>query len=331
MRKAAGHGQQYAELIEGLPLKIFPICKHKRQISYLTCEIITMFNVCGGVALRYTIYIDILFCVNFIVDYMILVSVQHFRGLNTQKKRLLAGAFIGGLGSLVILLPPVPVYLSWVVNVLETLAMAAAAFLPMGFGRFIKTAICMFVISFFYCGAMTAILALFSPENLVVRNSTVYIGISPLMLICLTLGIYILMRVILRIWGKLSPPAVCEVEICHKGKTLFLKGTVDTGNTLHEVFSGECVIVGRADIFKDMVNVENCTDSMEAVKNGIRFVPFRSVGGSGLMPSFKPSRIYIMNSSRKTEIQAYIGLCGSENLTEENDLLVPSELIMKGS
>ena len=281
--------------------------------------------------LRYTIYIDVLFCVNFIVDYMILVSVRHFRGLNTPKKRLLAGAFVGGLESLVILMPSMPVYVSWGVNVLETLVMAAAAFLPMCWDRFIKTSVCIFVISFFYCGAMTAILALFSPKNLVVRNSTVYIGISPFMLICLTLGIYILMRVILRIWGKLSPPAVCEVEICHKGKKLFLRGTVDTGNTLHEVFSGECVIVGRADIFKDMVDIEKCTDSIEAVKNGIRFVPFRSVGGSGLMPSFKPSRIYIRDNARKTEIQAYIGLCGSENLTEENDLLVPSELIMKGS
>ena len=281
--------------------------------------------------MKYTIYIDILFCVNFIIDYIILVSVRYFRGLNTKNARLLAGAFVGGLGSLVILLPPMPVCFSWAVNLLETLAVAAAAFLPMNGRKFIKTAVSMFIVSFFYCGAMSAVLALFSPENLIVRNSTVYIGISPLMLVGSTLGIYILLKVFMKIWGRMLPPKTCQIEICHNGKSLSLNGTVDTGNTLHEPFSNECVIVGKAELFKDMVNIEKCTDSPEAVKNGIRFIPFKSVGGSGLMPSFRPSKIYLSNDSEKTEIQAYIGLCGSENLTDENDLLIPSELVMKGS
>ena len=281
--------------------------------------------------MKYTIYIDILFCVNFIVDYIILQSVRHFRNLNTRKARLFGGAFIGGIGSLVILLPPMPIYLSWVVNMLETFFVTAAAFYPMSAVGFLKTFVSMFTVSFFYCGAMTAILAFFSPKNLVVRNSTVYIGISPLMLVGLTLGIYILMRVIMKIWGRRSIPNMCEVEICHNGKTFLLKGTVDTGNTLHEAFSGECVIVGCADMFKDMVDIDKCTDSMEVIKNGIRFIPFMSVGGKGLMPAFKPSKIYIKSNAGKSEIKAYIGLCKRENLKEESDLLVPSELVTKGS
>lgn len=281
--------------------------------------------------MKHTIYIDILFCVNFIVDYIILVSVRYLRGLNTKNIRLLSGALVGGLGSLVILLPSLPVYLSWAVNLLETLAVTAAAFLPMNFRKFIKTAISMFVIGFFYCGAMSAILALCSPENLVVRNSTVYIGISPLMLVGLTLGIYILLRITAKIWGRTLPSQTCQIEICHNGKSLSLQGTVDTGNTLHEPFSGECVIVGKAELFKGIVDMDKCMDSGEVLKNGIRFVPFRSVGGNGLIPSFKPSKIYLSDDSKKTEIQAYIGLCRSENLTDESELLVPSELLTKGS
>ena len=100
---------------------------------------------------------------------------------------------------------------------------------------------------------------------------------------------------------------------------------------LHEAFSGECVIVGCADMFKDMVDIDKCTDSMEVIKNGIRFIPFMSVGGKGLMPAFKPSKIYIKSNAGKSEIKAYIGLCKRENLKEESDLLVPSELVTKGS
>ena len=49
------------------------------------------------------------------------------------------------------------------------------------------------------------------------------------------------------------------------------------------------------------------------------------------MPAFKPSKIYIRDNAKKNEIQAYIGLCERENLKEESDLLVPSELVTKGS
>ena len=58
--------------------------------------------------MEHTIYLDILFCVNFVVDYILLLTVRRFLSLSCRRRRLLAGAAAGGLLSFVILLPPMP-------------------------------------------------------------------------------------------------------------------------------------------------------------------------------------------------------------------------------
>ncbi|MBQ5562050.1 MAG: sigma-E processing peptidase SpoIIGA [Clostridia bacterium] len=281
--------------------------------------------------MKQTIYIDVLFCVNFIIDYIILLSVKKFRNLRTKNSRLLLSAFVGGIGSFIILLPPMPVLLSWTVNIIEAVIITASAFLPMRFKAFLKTFSSLFLISFSYCGVMTAVLSLFSPKNLIIRNSTVYINISPVILILITLLCYISMRIILKLsCKKISRELNCDIEISHNGKILFLNGSVDTGNTLHEPFSGECVIVANADLFKDFFDAQKyiSSNSTDIIKDGFRLVPFKSVGGNGLIPAFRPSKLYIIENNKKTEIHAYIGLCDNKYLSDDNDVLVPLELVL---
>ncbi len=280
--------------------------------------------------MKYTIYLDVLLCINLITDYLLLLSVDRYRHLHTKPLRLFFGSLAGAAGALVILLPPMPWWLSWTVSVVEALVMTAAAFLPMRLSAYCKASVCLFVTSFCYCGVMTAILGIFSPKALVVRNSTVYIGISPLLLVILTLISYFVLKAAAMLTERRKAPAAnCQIKICHNGKTLALQGMVDTGNTLHEPFSGECVIVGKERLFREMLDVRKCmnSDSKEMIGSNIRLVPYRSVGGSGVIPAFKPSKIYL----DQTEVSAYLALCREEYLTDECELLVPAELLRKGS
>ena len=48
----------------------------------------------------------------------------------------------------------------------------------------------------------------------------------------------------------------CRVKVSYKGKTVETDGTIDTGNTLHEPFSGECVIVSKAELFRQILDAE---------------------------------------------------------------------------
>ena len=87
--------------------------------------------------------------------------------------------------------------------------------------------------------------------------------------------------------------------------------------------------MGKERLFREMLDVRKCmnSDSKEMIGSNIRLVPYRSVGGSGVIPAFKPSKIYL----DQTEVSAYLALCREEYLTDECELLVPAELLRKGS
>ena len=272
------------------------------KILNMFCAIILI--AAGGRKVTQTIYVDILFCLNFIIDYIILLTVKKFLSLGCGKKRLLLGAAVGGICSFAIFLPPLPSGLSMVVSMLTACA-------------------------------MIALWIVFSPKNIVIRNNSVYIAVSPIVLVITTLFCYIILRVIMRITGRGVPKQLkCRVVITYNGITKEADGTVDTGNTLKEPFSDECVIVAREEIFKDMFDADDymkITENSDNRVKGVRLVPFNSVGGTGVIPAVKPDIIKLKIGNEETEVSAYLAFCKGENMTSGTDMLVPAELIMKGS
>lgn len=277
------------------------------------------------------VYADILFCINLIIDYLMLLSVSRLLSLPARRIRLLSGAAVGGLGAMTLLLPGMPFLLTWTVNIAEAFLITAAAFLPLSARRYIRASVMLFVISFCYCGFMTAVMRFLSVENIVVNNGSVYIGISPFLLVGITIVCYFFMRILSGMMHKgTSERHHCRVRIDTGSRIVEADAAVDTGNTLHEPFSGECVIVGRADQFEDMIDADAALNGC-VPSAGIRLIPYRSVGGSGVLPAFRPNRTVIITDGKETEVCAYIALCKKERLCGGADMLVPSELMMKGS
>ena len=54
----------------------------------------------------YTVYIDVVFAVNTIMDVMVLAILNRVLSYRTTKRRLLAGAVIGGIWSCVVSVMP---------------------------------------------------------------------------------------------------------------------------------------------------------------------------------------------------------------------------------
>ena len=284
--------------------------------------------------MKQTIYLDVLFCVNFVIDYLLLLSVGYILSLSAKRIRYTISACVGGLCSFVILLPPMPFWLASIVSVVEAILMTIAAFMPIRGRQLFKAFCVLFIISFCFCGGMLALLTLFSPKNTVVRNSAVYIGVPPLLLVGISLVCYLILRFIYSIVCRGSAvSSECCAMVEYMGKTVTAKGIVDTGNNLHEPFSGDCVIVGREDVFKEMLDRKNVFSTAEnAVKQGgVRLIPFSSVGGEGLIPAFKPSGLTIFVDKRTIRTSAYIAVCSEKAFSDGCELLVPGELIVKGS
>ena len=80
--------------------------------------------------MRQTVYADMLFCVNFIIDYIMLISVKHIMSLRAGRMKMLFAAALGGMFSMILLIPPISFVLSALMSIAEAVIMSAAAFMP---------------------------------------------------------------------------------------------------------------------------------------------------------------------------------------------------------
>lgn len=271
-----------------------------------------------------TIYLDILFCVNFIIDYIILITVKTFMSISCRRLRLILGAAVGGICSFVILLPPVPSGISLFVNLITAFLVIAAAFFPVSPKMYMKLTAAFFLISFGYCGLMIAVWLLFSPQNLIIRNSSVYISVSPLMLIITTVFCYTVLRVIIRIVSRGSSRICdCKVSFELNGMNIECSGKIDSGSTLKEPFSGEMAVVFKKELLGDM---QDSIFSSNSVINKIRVIPYTSVGGEGLMKAVRIEKMKITTDKESFYVSAYAAFCDSERV-KGTDALIPAELI----
>ncbi len=268
------------------------------------------------------IYLDVLFCVNFVIDYMILLTLRSFLSLSSRMRRMLLGAAAGGLSSFVILLPPMPSGVSLILNVGIAFVLIGITFAPLPKKHYFKAAAGFFLISFCYCGGMLAICLLFAPSAVMIRNGSVYIAVSPIWLVITTVVCYGVLRLILRFTGRGEwKNLFCTVIICYNGETVSCKGKIDTGNHLREPFSGEPVIVADARLFSSCPDLK----TPDGAERKMRLVPFTSVGGEGLLPAVKPEKMVLCFGKNKKETSGYVAFY--KGFSGGLEALVPSEMI----
>lgn len=297
------------------------------------------------------IYIDVLFCVNFVIDFLLLLSVKKYLSLKSRYRRMVLGACVGALSSFIIFLPPLNEAVSVAIRLITAAAVVFATFFPTDRKTFLKSTAAYFLITFCFCGAAIAFLMIFSPP-IAVRNGAVYIDISPLMLVAVIFACYVIIRLICRVTGRLMPNReICRLIIENNGKRAELIAKTDTGNTLREPFSNLPVIVAEHSKIDELLTNEireflahnksevrfaksgaeiqgiaPAEGMFAGVYSGFRFVPYNSVGGEGVLPAFKPTGLKISVNGRKLEADAYIAVT-ERKLSETFSALIPSELI----
>ena len=60
----------------------------------------------------YEIYVDVLVCTNIFINYFILLAISRLSSFSLNRLRIIAGAVLGGIFSLLILLPEINFYIN---------------------------------------------------------------------------------------------------------------------------------------------------------------------------------------------------------------------------
>lgn len=278
-----------------------------------------------------TIYIDILIGTNIIINYFILLAVSKYSKIVPKQRRMILGSVFGAISSIVILLPD----LGFIGNFLTKMVISILiVFFTFGFHSLktiIKNIALFYFISFCFCGVMLFVWFIFTPKGLIINNSTVYLNISPTVMIITTLFSYIVIRVCCRFIGKRENTIeICKVKLINNNSYCEFYGKVDTGNTLCEPFSQRPVIVVNESAVKNIAEEEfskllNVSTPTATVKNNYRVVPFSAIGGSGILPAFSPNEVYINGVLCKEKI--YVAVCKNDILCGEIKAMVNPEII----
>lgn len=291
--------------------------------------------------MHYTIYLDVLICVNLFINYFILLSVTKFLHLKVTRLRLMLAALLGASYSIFILFPPVHIALSLIVKIIMSVTICLAAFGFLDTFRLIKTMIVFYSMNFILCSFIFFIQYLLSPVGIFIKNGIVYFKLSPLLLVVSTIIIYLIIRLSDKfLWKRDLPVESCMVTITYMNKKVSLEAKIDTGNTLREPFSNDPVIVTEyteiesilpdemKNVFKNFsIRICDRNDSLNCYNANFRLIPFSTISENGILPAFKPDKIEILYLERTFEKDAFVCTCPQKILDEKFKALVSPELV----
>ena len=264
------------------------------------------------------IYPDIIFILNFAFDYMLIFLLKKVSRKKSGKLRMMTAAAIGALTALIISMVP------WMNSILKVLLLYGAGAVLMiltAFGRMkgsdlLKQFIILNLITYFVGGLMNSI---YYQTNLrmyllSLGKSLLLSNVSWLYVVGSVIGIVILVLLLLRLfsWYRRSSPETYEVELHFEGRSVSTRGLMDSGNCLYDPIYKRPVMVIENSLINDLLTPDFAKD-IETAKTylegneldtgswdmgadsllRLRFIPYRSVGKSGMLLGVQLDKVLI--------------------------------------
>lgn len=271
------------------------------------------------------IYADILFLTNLYIDFFLLACVKQFLHLRATNLRLILGALTGGAFSLTALLPALPAPACAALSLLCAALMTAAAFAPASLFTLIKGWLSQWAFGFVFAGFFLLLSRASGFQRLYLRNGIVYCNLSPAMLFGFTLLAYLAVKIIQRFTGPREPALrFCKLSLSRAGKTAVLYAKADTGHTLREPFSGLPVVVAQHTALSTILPEEVHAYTQTGIPgNGLRLIPYESLGGGGLLPAFAAT---VRLTGQGEDLPCYVAVSSRTLSAGQFDALFSPEL-----
>lgn len=263
-----------------------------------------------------TIYADVLFFVNFCINFLVLYLTGKMARIAMPHYRLIFGTVLGAMYAVLMFFPRLSFGYSALAKVLFSLFVVAITFNIRGVRLYIKTVGIFYLVTFCLGGSVMALFyftGMGTKLGAVVKNGVLYMHL-PLGLLLFSVAVsYGIIRIL---WGMLQnrlsrETLLMKVGICWDGKEVWLDALVDTGNALREPFSGAPVIIAEYEklvpilpeamqavfLMETEPKIENIED--EKTKGRIRMIPFSSLGKEhGMLIGFRPDGARLLVNER---------------------------------
>ncbi len=259
------------------------------------------------------IYIDVLFAVNLLVNYILLRASATLSRIKENKFRVFLGAFIGALYAVLVFFPDFSVIYSTLFKMLVSMLIIACSFAFYSIRGYLKTLFVFYIVSFGFGGCVLGVFYfsdIGAKLGAVYSNGILYFNLPWTVLALAGFLFYISTK----IFAYFSRKALKftglrkKLYISFENNTAELTALMDTGNSLVDPITLSPVIIAEYKPLKSLFNKEvRCSlDQLEKgnitwimsdiVQKGIpaRLIPFTSLGKSnGMLIGFVPDKAEI--------------------------------------
>lgn len=256
----------------------------------------------GGESIKAVVYLDVLLLVNFLAAYFLLLAAGALGGLRAGFGRMLLGSGAAALSSLILFAPELPYPAQLLYKVGTALLVTAAAF---GWRRprRLLTAACWYAALNIALAGLAFLAVLRSGTDLVqTGNLTVYLRISPLLLVGLSGVCCLAVELGLRLLDRRKPAVqTVGLELELAGVPVHLRAALDTGCHLRDPATCLPVLVvsfadARARLPEPVQRYlqgwfQGETTAQPPPGTHLRLIPCRTAAQSGLLPGFAVGNI----------------------------------------
>ena len=238
-----------------------------------------------------TIYVDLIFLINFIMDFYILSGVKFLLKLKTSIKRIILGSLLGSISTFILFFKLNTIEL----NLIKIIISIFMILITFGRKRFINNLLYLYVISIVLGGSIYLINNSFGykVDSYIFINNGYSINLI-LLIIISPIIIWLYISELLSYKKRINTKFDVLIKI--KNKKINLIGFLDTGNMLVDPYFKRPIIL----VNKKYIEPEN---------NKILYVPYTSLNNHGLLKCIVPEYIIVNNNKYNN---CLIGI--SENL-----------------
>lgn len=234
-----------------------------------------------------TLYVDILFAINFSMDFLALFICSIILHKKTTKFRIVLSALIGATFGVLAVIFSFGVILELIFSIICSFVMCLVAFLEKNLKRLLLTFITFWVISMGLGGIMSLLYSLLNKLLYKVidqySQSTAYNGSRFFIIASITAIVAIVFS---RIFASKKDIKTVDVTIELEKETYKFTALCDSGNILTEPISSKPVI-----LVSSISKIGNKIKDMdERLK---RYIPFSDVSGKGLIQGVIPKRVIV--------------------------------------
>ena len=269
-----------------------------------------------------TIYLDIVFLENIVLNYIILLATAIISKSNINIKRILIASAIGGIYAILNYIINFKFIFNIIIKIIISICIVLIAFKNYKIKHVIKQLIFFYLVSFTFGGIAFMLLFFISPQN-IIMNGTNLVGTYPLKITVLAggIGFIIISIVAFFIKNRITQKSmICDLEIFFDGKNKKIKTMLDTGNLLKEPISKADVVIVEKESLLGIISkeiLENITyilkgawiesDNVHSYK--LKLIPFSSLGNdNGILVGFKPDYIKVYGEEECIRNDVLIGI-----------------------